>query len=943
MPVSEKTLSLKISTALLNAFWRALYPFNAFLILVLFVQSAVFTMLYFEGYVRLPDFICEIVRNEISKCGIDAEFSSISVSLRGELRADSPSLRFSGTPQAFFMARRIYVDVSPWGVLSGNFHLRSASVYDGRFSTSFGDINSNPAIKGFFLSVAREGKWWILNAARLRIGELSVGCDGRVASDFDYRELTYDLCIPENLGGALKSKDSVSEKSGRLEPLDAAGKLDKILTAALDAVGHLDGFAEPAIDINMLFCGGGKNSARINFVSGEIDGDVYGYQCSVKNAEVRLAYSGDEPIHRRLSILLQAKEISGWEVSACENLTARAFFLPDYESPALDSLALNAAKIKYKNFSLDNVSLEKHVLDMENWRNDWYIFAAFGVNRLGGMLEFPAQKSLKFDFIANVNPMEIINVGEFEDIRELKQMSFNRGIGIYGMLKYDFSSNKANADLSFESDDCVVMNIPVAHLSGDFYYDGDANSFFADNLDVESQAGWKVEGNMFQSLENRDYSICVKGNIRPSDIAHFMEPWWTKTVCAFTFKNPNSNFPNADVVVKGRWGSPQYIWCYGSANGQEASYNGVDFSDFSLNIWVNPSRISLYDVSVNAGDRQAHCFIEWLYGDGGLTRYLNQRLFLESTLSADELALLGGKDAKDVLDVLKFGSPPRLTMNAIFRNPRNNPENLADAIEVDAFCVGQTRVECAVLENLSFSAESDTVNTRVTHADFGFCGGLAEGTLKLKRAANGMDFSGEVSASKMDKNSFSAFLKEISGNGDDKDEPEAEDDEAIVDVVLSLSGNSENFERVSGSGYASLQDSDFIKLNIFGMLSRALSALKLPIGSFDIDYANGSFTISDGEVKFSRLELGGPVMKINGVAEYNFIKDDISAALSARPFGGLTTPLISNIASLINPIANTITIKVKGTLENPDIGVSINPINMLQGREKILDNMEESL
>ena len=69
----------------------------------------------------------------------------------------------------------------------------------------------------------------------------------------------------------------------------------------------------------------------------------------------------------------------------------------------------------------------------------------------------------------------------------------------------------------------------------------------------------------------------------------------------------------------------------------------------------------------------------------------------------------------------------------------------------------------------------------------------------------------------------------------------------------------------------------------------------------------------------------------------------ISAALSARPFGGLTTPLISNIASLINPIANTITIKVKGTLENPDIGVSINPINMLQGREKILDNMEESL
>ena len=45
----------------------------------------------------------------------------------------------------------------------------------------------------------------------------------------------------------------------------------------------------------------------------------------------------------------------------------------------------------------------------------------------------------------------------------------------------------------------------------------------------------------------------------------------------------------------------------------------------------------------------------------------------------------------------------------------------------------------------------------------------------------------------------------------------------------------DNFEKSIGGGYVNLENSDLIKLNLFGVLSRALSAMKLPFGSTLLD------------------------------------------------------------------------------------------------------------
>ena len=66
-----------------------------------------------------------------------------------------------------------------------------------------------------------------------------------------------------------------------------------------------------------------------------------------------------------------------------------------------------------------------------------------------------------------------------------------------------------------------------------------------------------------------------------------------------------------------------------------------------------------------------------------------------------------------------------------------------------------------------------------------------------------------------------------------------------VNIDISLSGDSRDFNNVSGSGFVVLSNRDLLELNVFGFLSRALSALKLPFGSFDITQFYGPFKIAN--------------------------------------------------------------------------------------------------
>ena len=988
--VKTKNSGLKASTFLLNAFWRALFVLNIFLSAVAAAAALLLFLFLFVGKIPAPQFVCDLAERQIRKAGLSCSFSAIFFSFPDTVEIVRPSVRLGGSTFPVFSADKVEVGVFGLSLFSGDPQVKFVSVQNGRLSDSMGDILHSPKIRDIAFSASSEGPWWIVRFLSFKAGNLTVSARGTLNEGFDPKNMLSEMFGSGGVGGVSGRKPSGS-------PADSfVGAFDSALEKAVEFAGYFDGFKEPSLALDFVFFEGDSgrvradlNSPKCSYKFGEINVDAQDISAAV-------SFSSGSGKGRRMRLDFSALRLQSEGLPSCENVSFSADAFAEYGALWLENAELFAGKIAWRGFFVDNVTLRKDALSAEDYSRGWNVFAAFDNNRLGGVFSFAPGGRVRADFNARINPRGILNLEEFSDIPELAQLDFPDGISADGSVYFEMPKRELSVRASLESENCVVMNIPVERLSGSLEFDGARGVMDADKLYVKTREGWTVRGQMLQNFGNKDYKIRVFGSIRPMAIAHFMEPWWGRIMKSFAFAG-DGNFPRADVSVEGRWGSPQKIWCSGEVSGRNAVYNGSQFDSFGLRVWVNPSRITLYDVSLSSADRNAHGFIEWLYGKDGITRFERQRLFLESNLNSTELISLGGDDAREILDVVRFHNAPRLTLNAELSNPSLGGGG--DEFNAEVFAAGRTQIEFASLENLRFRARSNKIDTNIDDAMFDFCGGQAEASINLRKVDGGMLFGGRAKASDMVQSEFFEFLDDLDSSPDtpslsalsperaaesgqgaparreadarglaeaapgeggappsispqvsgtaargaapaDSAPPDADGlmgengKFGRVNIDISLSGDSRDFNNVSGSGFVVLSNRDLLELNVFGFLSRALSALKLPFGSFDITQFYGPFKIGEGNVSFPRLSMEGPVMRIRGFASYDFLEDNLQANLTAIPFAGISTPIISSIVKVINPLTSVATIKLRGKLSDPEMGVSINPMNIFDREKK---------
>ena len=84
-------------------------------------------------------------------------------------------------------------------------------------------------------------------------------------------------------------------------------------------------------------------------------------------------------------------------------------------------------------------------------------------------------------------------------------------------------------------------------------------------------------------------------------------------------------------------------------------------------------------------------------------------------------------------------------------------------------------------------------------------------------------------------------------------------------------------------------------------------------------------------------------MRIRGAASYDFVNDDVDAAMLLYPFEGMKSALISGISTLVNPISSVIQVTVDGKISDPSVGMQVRPLNFIQSESKILENIRDSL
>lgn len=948
---------LKFFTFLLNAFWRALWVLNLFLMAFAAIMAFALFLLCNYGGIPLPDFVDERLKSALEEEGYAVEYDTMRLGLSGNLDINSVAVRFVGTPENFFKASRLRVSFWTMPLLRGEFRIKRIGITNGRLGPTYTRLDSNPILRDISASMYNIGSWWNLENLTFRIGKTLISANGTINDNFNFNEFASALAPRGIRLSGESSKSGTVGKSGVGSVASYANKLDSILAFAPEFTKYSEIFSDPVLDLSFMFSPDGDNRIRAELKSGALVFSAYDREVRAKDMSIKFICKSVGMGNEKITAFFSATELSSDGIAKLENINATAEVIADPGNYALEALDLWAKKIEFEGAVIDNVSIRKDYIDAYVWGEDWKLFVAMDFQRFDAkinLLEDFRSFIVKADFAGNIDPSVVFRRSEFSNIKELDKFSFPDGLGLSGTLSYNTGSKTICMSSNIEASNLTIMDIPVEFCSAHADFDG--NIFRASNIIVETREGWQVNGSFTQNVKNNEYFIRIKGNLRPMAISSFMAPWWGKLMSSFSFEGAK-NFPYGDVCVEGTWGKPEFIWCYANVKGENAAYRGVNFSGFHVDVWVTPQRISLYDLAIRAKNRNAHGIIEWLYGEDGITTFKKQRIFLESDLNCDELSALGGDDAREVFDIVKFSEAPRITLNAELFNSRTDPD-MRDVFNVSAFGPGSTNIEGIVLENLSFNAKSDKINTQIEDAAFGFCNGNGGGNVSLrKRSGGGMDFKANLNADNMNQADFISFLvslgdksgtgkKEGNSNGspDSSDSRIASDREnGLVSVGISLSGDLGDIGRAVGGGYVKVENKELSKLHLFGMLSRALSALRLPLGSFDITYANSPFCMADGEVEFTRLELGGPVMQIKGAASYNFLEDDIRATLVLTPFGGLSVPIVSDVISLINPITNTVQIKVDGSIENPSFGVRLNPINALKSDEKIIEKIRDSL
>ncbi len=133
--------------------------------------------------------------------------------------------------------------------------------------------------------------------------------------------------------------------------------------------------------------------------------------------------------------------------------------------------------------------------------------------------------------------------------------------------------------------------------------------------------------------------------------------------------------------------------------------------------------------------------------------------------------------------------------------------------------------------------------------------------------------------------------------------------------LVVTSGNSTNWQAMSGYGNATLQDGLIWDAPMFGILSPALNALSPGLGSSRATDAAGIFTMTNGVIFSSDLEIHSTMMRLRYAGTV-----DLHENLNARATTQILrdTPGLGEIIHVISwPVSKLFEYKVTGTLGDP--------------------------
>ena len=925
------------------------------ILFVLFILQVVWLWLFISGKtLPVPEFLKNYAYDYADKNGFFLKTEEAHISLEGTVVLNGVSVGFAGDTSAIFEARRIEAGIALGKLFKGIIEPKKISVKNARIRSSEGNNKKDAADEINLVLIRRSGNF-IFSRASARIGKLRIRGGAKIS------DISEVAAAASKLG--LDEKNQDNEKTYRQT-------WDSLCNRLMQAGLLFEEFENPAVEIQI------DAQKNLPFVNATFLADKYSHaseKFAVEIIEPRADLkieSAKEPTKasariRAEKVILPIKD----ETFTVGGTDFHANISWNPQSPLEDSLearkaSFTAREIKTSHGRVSDITALKDSFSAKNISDGIQLFFRHGRGTWQADISGSQDSiNLKFSALADVNA--ILKNPFFTKIDELKGTEFKEPMTIMGSADIEFKQSVRNLrvriDTQIFSQDCSFLYIPIEEMSACLEFDTDSMEFKANNALIKTFDGWSIGGDVYQNLSDKRYSFALRGNLVPMSIKRIMAPWWTRIFKRIDFLGDK---PYADVFVEGRWGEPEYIWCFANVNAVKARYNGSLFEKFSTYVLVNPRLIALLDAKIENGDSRAKFDLQWLYADKGITHFKNTTLSGNFDLTQNEIISLAGEEVEEVFKVVSFAGRPSANVNALLFNPIDkNAES--DIYQVRINSHGKMCLDAMDFENTSFDAYSTGGFICAKNIEARICNGEVFGEVKIDNLYDRKNATLDLSLNcqNMDMGEFLDTLSDIGKSPEQilqEDAQEAKDrlnkqnikgargafqgaEDAKLSGNMKISGALFDTEKLKGTGTAEVLSPKLGELNLLGAISRTLNRFGAGIGTFDITKATANCSVADGSVIFDNLLITGPKIKISGLANYEFIKGDIKAKLLVSPFGSLETPVLSRIISVMDPFMNVFEVNLKGKIEDPDIGVSLRPLNIFNSEEKLMESFEKDI
>ena len=111
------------------------------------------------------------------------------------------------------------------------------------------------------------------------------------------------------------------------------------------------------------------------------------------------------------------------------------------------------------------------------------------------------------------------------------------------------------------------------------------------------------------------------------------------------------------------------------------------------------------------------------------------------------------------------------------------------------------------------------------------------------------------------------------------------------------------------------------KVNLLGVISERLDAIKLPIpsGSFSFEMLEIPFRLENDQLHSDNIVLTGPLSRLEAAGHLNLASGDLDVTSRLKLIGNLKIPILRNIINLADPLPKITEIRISGDWKKPKV------------------------